>query len=190
VGARPARRSAVRGGGPVDWAESTAPWRDVRLLPPEPADPEPLLAAYPRLEELSLSGVPGIKRAGRGRHQPEHWRRPLRHAASRSRPPGFLPRWCGRSASPSCRPWSTWNSGSGSARSTAAVRTLKGRAAFQCARRRKSTTRSVAACGCSSVIQCPQSGMIASSTSSATHRNTAPISGPNVASPPKAKTGI
>ncbi len=62
--------------------------------------------------------------------------------------------------------------------------------AFQRARRRKSTTRSVVACGCSSVIQCPQSGMIASSTLSATHRITAPIIGPNVASPPKAKTGI
>lgn len=46
-------------------------------------DPEPLLAAYPRLEDLSLCGVPGIKRAGRGRHQPEHWRRPLRHAKLR-----------------------------------------------------------------------------------------------------------
>jgi hypothetical protein len=62
--------------------------------------------------------------------------------------------------------------------------------AFQRARRRKSTTRSVVACGCSSVIQCPQSGMIACSTLSATHRITSPIPGPNVASPPKAKTGI
>jgi hypothetical protein len=48
-----------------------------------PTDPEPLLAAYPRLEDLSLCGVPGVKRAGPGRHQPEHWRRPLRHAALR-----------------------------------------------------------------------------------------------------------
>jgi hypothetical protein len=49
--------------------------------------------------------------------------------------------------------------------------------ADQRARRRKSTTRSVVACGCSSVIQCPQSGMITSSTLSATHRITAPITG-------------
>jgi hypothetical protein len=36
-------------------------------------DPEPLLTAYPRLEELSLCGVPDA----------EHWRRPLRHATLR-----------------------------------------------------------------------------------------------------------
>src|SRR5580704_1233117 len=63
-------------------------------------------------------------------------------------------------------------------------------AARQRDRRRKSTTSFVVACGCSSVIQCPQSGMITSSTLAATHRITAPIIGPNVASPPKAKTGI
>jgi len=66
----------------------------------------------------------------------------------------------------------------------------KAGAARQRARRRKSTTSFVVACGCSSVIQCPQSGMITSSTLAATHRVTAPIIGPNVASPPKAKTGI
>jgi hypothetical protein len=38
-----------------------------------PADPEPLLAAYPALEDLSLCGVPEVA----------HWRRPLRHAALR-----------------------------------------------------------------------------------------------------------
>jgi hypothetical protein len=38
----------------------------------------------------------------------------------------------------------------------------------------------------SSVIQCPQSGMTASSTLSAAHQITVPISGPKVASPPKA----
>jgi hypothetical protein len=48
----------------------------------------------------------------------------------------------------------------------------------------------VVAAGCSSVIQCPQSGMITTSTLSATHRITAAIIRPNVASPPKAKTGI
>jgi hypothetical protein len=36
-------------------------------------DPEPLLAAYPRLEELSLCGRPHIR----------HWPRPLRHASLR-----------------------------------------------------------------------------------------------------------
>ena len=45
-------------------------------------------------------------------------------------------------------------------------------------------TSFVVACGCSSVIQCPQSGMITSSTLAATHRVTAPIIGPNVASKP------
>jgi len=38
-----------------------------------PTDPEPLLAAYPRLEDLSLCGIPDVK----------HWRRPLRHAMLR-----------------------------------------------------------------------------------------------------------
>lgn len=37
------------------------------------SDPKPLLAAYPRLEDLSLCGIPSAK----------HWRRPLRHATLR-----------------------------------------------------------------------------------------------------------